>query len=126
MLREKVFEFNNDYWTQQNLKFVEAKRKYLQRMKVIEELQKRRWASENPSAAHDEKVAAPSRQADDLDIKMNEFYRQWLNENYHSHSDYNWQWYKYNFALLYLAARVNLHRLGKNVRSLARKKRPLE
>ncbi len=114
MLREKVFQFNNDYWTQQNLKFLEAKKKYTQRMKIREQLEKRNLA-ENADAHAKNPSASPEDVENQL---MNDFYKQFLNENFHNHSEYNRQWYKYNFMLLYMAARVNLYRFGKRFKSI--------
>jgi hypothetical protein len=118
MMREKVFQFNHDYWTQQNLKFLEAKRKYTQKMKIREQLEKMNRGAENQIET---KTAAAT--PEDIDNqKMNEFYKQFLNENFHNHSEYNRQWYRYNFMLLDLAARVSLYRFGKRLRILFNKK----
>lgn len=102
-LREKVFEFNNDYWTQQNLKFLDSKKRYLQRVKMREQYEQRLQNNASQSSQSNEKS----------DLIMNEFYQKFLNDNYYSHYEYNKNWYKYNFMLLWMALRVHAYRMRK-------------
>ena len=81
-MREHVNEFNHLYWTEQNLRFVEAKRSFV-------EGYKRRTGGEEPSTGD-----------------LNEFYRNFLNENYYNHYEYNQKWIRYNLGLLWSACKV--------------------
>jgi hypothetical protein len=112
MLRERVYEYNNDYWTQQNLKFLDAKRIYAQQFKVRQNYMNQMMKTSGNQSTH-----KPDQ--NDSDLQMNEFYKQFLNENYYNHYEYNKTWFKLNFQLLWMAARVNLYRLSKNNRFLS-------
>lgn len=46
--------------------------------------------------------------------EMSEFYKAFLDKNWKMHVSYNFEWYKRNFNLLYLACRVNLESLWKH------------
>lgn len=43
--------------------------------------------------------------------EMSEFYKQFLDKNWKLHLDYNVQWYKINFTLLYLSLRVCIEKI---------------
>ena len=111
MLRERVFEFNNDYWTQQNLKFLESKKIFIQQNKMrqnyLDQLNKNNLARKSSSSTS---------QILESDLLMNDFYKQFLNENYQNHYEYNKKWLKLNFQLLWMATRVNLYRFNKKLR----------
>jgi hypothetical protein len=92
MLRKKVFEFNQNYWTQQNLKFVDAKRKYIQNHKI-------------------EQVYFNKNLEDANEPLLNEFYKKFLDENYESHYEYNKTWIKYNLSLIWPGTKVFIYRL---------------
>lgn len=91
-MREWVHEYNHQYWTEQNLRFVEAKRAFV-------EAHKRHQRIKN------EEIKEPTT------AEYNEFYKRFLNENYYNHYDYNQKWLRYNFALLWPACKVFLYRL---------------
>lgn len=42
--------------------------------------------------------------------EMSDFYKKFLDQNWETHLNYNMEWYKRNFSLLYLAFRVNLEK----------------
>lgn len=46
--------------------------------------------------------------------EMSEFYKAFLDRNWKVHVNYNFEWYKRNFTLLYLAFRVNLESLWRH------------
>lgn len=92
IMREWVHEYNHQYWTEQNLRFVEAKRAFV-------EAHKRQQRIKN------EEIKEPTT------AEYNEFYKRFLNENYYNHYDYNQKWLRYNFALLWPACKVFLYRL---------------
>ena len=100
-LREKVFEYNNQYWTEQNLKFIEAKKKFIENLKMEQQYLKLN-SNSNSLDANDPEFNSK---------QMNEFYKVFLNENYYSHYEYNKTWFKYNLSLIMPAIRVYFYRL---------------
>ena len=92
MLRNRVFEFNQNYWIQQNLKFVDAKRKYIQDHKIAQV-----YFNKNLDDANEP--------------ILNEFYKKFLDENYESHYEYNKTWIKYNLSLIWPGTKVFIYRL---------------
>jgi len=99
-LREEVQEFNHQYWTEQNLKFIEAKKKFSE-LKRMERLYLNKSENKQPDTIDPE-----------LNAKlMNEFYKEFLNDNYLNHYEYNKKWFNYNFSLLMPALRVYVYRL---------------
>ena len=115
-LREEVYEFNHQYWTEQNLKFIDAKKKYLDK-KRVEQLYLKMNGAED---ADDE--ASPNTDPEANTRQMNEFYKQFLNENYINHYEYNKKWFNYNFAMIIPAIRVYLYRkVNRNKSALKQK-----
>jgi hypothetical protein len=51
--------------------------------------------------------------------QMNEFYKEFLNENYLNHYEYNKKWFNYNFSLLMPAVRVYFYRLKNKSRRVS-------
>ncbi|CAF0780447.1 unnamed protein product [Brachionus calyciflorus] len=100
LLKDKIFEFNQQYWTQQNLKFIQSRKKYIENYRIEQKLNNRN---------NDIDVQDPDTN------QMNEFYKKFLNENYHNHYEYNRQWFKYNISLLWPATRVFLYRLRRKI-----------
>jgi hypothetical protein len=108
LLREKINEFNHHYWTQQNLKFLEARKKFIEKYRI-----EQKYLRKN-SKLNNESSSTELNQADEPDsVKMNEFYKKFLDDNYYLHYEYNTKWLKYNFALLIPAVRVYFYRLMK-------------
>lgn len=46
--------------------------------------------------------------------EMSEFYKRFLDDNWKIHVNYNFEWYKRNFELLFLALRVSLENVIRN------------
>ena len=101
-LREEVQEFNHQYWTEQNLKFVENKKKFSE-IKRME----RQFLNKSNDSNEKLEITDPELNAK----QMNEFYKEFLNDNYLNHYEYNKKWFSYNFSLLIPAVRVYLYRL---------------
>lgn len=97
-LREQVHAFNHQYWTEQNLKFLEARKRFVATYRVKQKLKGSAGASKDPDTT-----------------EMNEFYRTFLNENYYNHYEYNRKWIRYNFSLLWPATKVFFYRLNKRI-----------
>ena len=109
-LREEVQEFNHQYWTEQNLKFIESRKKFSE-MKRVEQ----QFLNKNNQDASKADTIDPDSNAK----QMNEFYKEFLNENYLNHYEYNKKWFNYNFSLLMPAVRVYFYRLKNKSRRLS-------
>ncbi|KAK9880096.1 hypothetical protein WA026_008611 [Henosepilachna vigintioctopunctata] len=97
-LRQKqdaTHQWNQKFWSIHNTKFIKEKQKF------IDDQQK----------AGQEKHQLTAEE-------MSEFYKRFLDENWKIHMDYNFQWYKKNFTLLFLALRVSIEKnVGKIFRN---------
>ncbi len=107
LLREKINEFNHHYWTQQNLKFLEARKKFIEKYRIEQKYLRKNSKLTNIESSTENQIDEPD------SVKMNEFYKKFLDDNYYLHYEYNTKWLKYNFALLIPAVRVYFHRLMK-------------
>jgi hypothetical protein len=85
--------------TQQNLKYVTEKQKYIDYWKLCNNYEQMK--SNDPNI--DSTITA-------------EFNKQFLNNTYFVHYTYNKTWYSYNFQMLWLELRVFLDRLFKKLR----------
>ncbi|GFX26515.1 cytochrome c oxidase assembly factor 8 [Trichonephila clavipes] len=83
----KIQEWNHQYWEAHNKDFQESRKLF------IEQVSKEKNVSKDEVADSEE---------------MAHFYEKFLKKNHSKHIRYNWDWYKKNFALLYLAAKANL------------------
>ena len=104
--RQKIFDYNHKYWSEQNLSFIESRREFSTRLRNKKIL--------------NEKIYGISHSAGDSvseDIneskEMNQFYKEFLNANYQKHYKYNTVWFKLNLSLLLPAVRVFLYRMFK-------------
>ena len=104
MMRHRVHVFNDSYWTQQNLKFIEARKDFVETYKRRKRLQKGGLTGENGEESMEPTTA-----------ELNDFYRQFLNDNYYNHYEYNQKWIRLNFGLLVPAFRVQMYRLRKRL-----------
>ena len=106
IMREKALDWNQEYWTQQNLNFIQSKRQFMSNInksKLLE--QKLNLMSSNKQEANDSNDSN----------EMNDFYRKFLNDNYQNHYEYNSKWFKLNLSMLIPAAKVHLHRFNKRL-----------
>jgi len=106
--REKINAWNHEYWTQQNLKFIQSKRSFVENIKTKKLLEKK---LQNLTSSND----TSSIQTNDDTDEMKEFYRKFLNDNYYNHYEYNKKWFWLNLGLLWPAARVYFYRLNKRL-----------
>lgn len=101
--RQQIFEYNQQYWTEQNLSFIESRREFNEKLRTKKRL--------------DEKMSLQQKQTEtdsteqNDSIEMNEFYKEFLNENYHKHYLYNRRWFRMNLSMLWPATRVFFYRL---------------
>ncbi|GFY55731.1 apoptogenic protein 1, mitochondrial [Trichonephila inaurata madagascariensis] len=82
----KTQEWNHQYWEAHNKDFQESRKLF------IEQVSKEKNISKDEVADSEE---------------MAHFYEKFLKKNHSKHIRYNWDWYKKNFILLYLAAKAN-------------------
>ncbi|GFT73081.1 apoptogenic protein 1, mitochondrial [Nephila pilipes] len=92
----KTQEWNHQYWEAHNKDFQESRKLF------IEQVSKDKNLSKDEVADSEE---------------MARFYETFLKKNHSKHSTYNWNWYKKNFELLYLAAKVNFSKLRRIFKS---------
>ncbi|RNA35932.1 apoptogenic mitochondrial [Brachionus plicatilis] len=102
LLKDQVFDFNQQYWTQQNLKFVESRKKFIEKHRIDQKVL-------NRNKLEQFEINDP-----DTD-QMNEFYKTFLDENYHNHYEYNRLWFRKNLALLWPATKVVMHRFKQKI-----------
>ncbi|KAH7730401.1 Protein Y39B6A.34 a [Aphelenchoides avenae] len=91
--REELNEWNSSFWRAHNQLFDEKKLQFVTQKK---------------------KELGPLGQisADD----MSQFYKRFLDERSTQLAEYNWQWYRRNFALIWPALKVNVIRLRRLLR----------
>lgn len=113
VMREKVLEWNQEYWTQSNLNFVHSKQKFTENIKNTKRLEQKLSILD-----HGQLTKSSKNSSDDINesAEMTEFYRKFLNDNYHNHYEYNKKWFKLNLQLLWPATKVYFYRLNKRLK----------
>ncbi|XP_064622773.1 COA8 family protein Y39B6A.34, mitochondrial-like [Lineus longissimus] len=96
--REETWRWNHEYWTKHNQQFFEEKEAFVK-------------AKTDLLGQYDEDDAPRKLTPEE----MSEFYRKFLNENAKKHGNYNREWYKKNFLLLWPAFKVFVSRTIKKV-----------
>ena len=99
LLRENTEKWHVTQWNEHNEDFQRSKKIFMGE-KILLKQQK-------TTEADDQEV--PSLTAEE----MSEFYKEFLLRTRSRHLAYNWQWYRRNFRIAFLAMRVRLHRLRK-------------
>jgi len=84
---EETQDWNQEYWEAHNDDFKESKKHYVAEVSKEKNLPKDAMLT---------------------DEDMSQFYQDFLQKNHKKHIAYNWNWYKKNFNLLYLAAKMNV------------------
>ncbi|CAG5131405.1 unnamed protein product [Candidula unifasciata] len=93
--RQEVLEWNKQFWTDHNSRFFQEKEEYVQ--------------------AHQAKDSEGNIQKLSPE-EMSVFYKTFLNKNWHSHLNYNKEWYKKNVSLLWPAFKVLIIRLTRKMK----------
>ncbi|XP_057316043.1 COA8 family protein CBG23705, mitochondrial-like [Hydractinia symbiolongicarpus] len=83
----KTYEWNNQFWKEHNKLFFEEKKKFLEREKV---------------------VSGSNKEVSD---KLSIFYKEFLEKNHDVYMQYNREWYRKNFNLLWISFRASIIRL---------------
>lgn len=81
--QDETQTWNENFWSKHNAKFIEEKENYV-----------KSYNGAKPLSADE----------------MSEFYKKFLDNNWKSHVRYNFEWYKRNFFMLYLAFRASVQR----------------
>ncbi|XP_028398611.1 apoptogenic protein 1, mitochondrial-like [Dendronephthya gigantea] len=92
--KQDLMSWHHSFWLHQNLKFTKEKKEYTLKRDLIE----------NAKADGKEK-------ADDLSL----FYKEFLDENFSVHFQYQREWYRRNFLLLWYGLKVDVERLFKKL-----------
>ncbi|XP_031436249.1 cytochrome c oxidase assembly factor 8 isoform X2 [Clupea harengus] len=94
-LRQETEDWNHQFWTNQNITFNREKEEY-----ILAQLKAKGLAERDENG---KKHTLNSEQ-------MAVFYKDFLDQNYKRHSSYNREWYRRNFTITLLMARVALLR----------------
>ena len=97
LLREDTEEWHVLQWNEHNEDFHRSKKVFMAE-RVLEKQQNSENQEETSSLSPEE---------------MSEFYKEFLLRTRSRHLAYNWQWYRRNFHIAFLALTVRLHRLRK-------------
>ena len=88
-LRIEAQEFNQKFWLEHNREFTQGRAEYVK--KVLQEKYPHEKGKTTINAN-----------------EMSVFYKKFLDDHWNSHLDYNKQWQRRNFHILFLALRVKL------------------
>ncbi|XP_030628498.1 cytochrome c oxidase assembly factor 8 [Chanos chanos] len=107
-LRQETEDWNHDFWTNQNITFSQKKEEYIQSQLKAKGLTER-----------DEKGRKRTLNSEE----MAAFYKDFLDRNYKRHADYNIEWYRRNFTITMLMARVAMHKAWRRLTGQGREGR---
>ncbi|XP_041669337.1 cytochrome c oxidase assembly factor 8 [Cheilinus undulatus] len=99
-LRQETEDWNHDFWTKQNMNFSKEKEAF-----IISQL------SAKGLTLRDEQ----GRRRTLTSEEMAEFYKNFLDKNRTRHANYNKQWYRRNFTITLLMARVAVTNMWRTV-----------
>ncbi|XP_012382936.1 cytochrome c oxidase assembly factor 8 [Dasypus novemcinctus] len=105
-LRQETQEWNQRFWTNQNLTFSKEKEEFIHSRLKARGLGGSAGSGQKPTLNAEE---------------MAEFYKEFLNKNFQKHMYYNRDWYKRNFAITFFMGKVALERVWKRL-GLSREK----
>lgn len=100
-LRQETEDWNHDFWTKQNISFSKEKEEFIivqlksQGLTLLDNNGRRRHLTSEEMAV---------------------FYKTFLDKNRTRHASYNREWYRRNFSITLLMARVALSNMWKSVR----------
>lgn len=107
-LRQETEDWNHDFWTKQNITFGKEKEAF-----IISELKSKGLT------LRDEQGRRRALSSEE----MAEFYKSFLDKNRTRHAQYNNEWYRRNFTITLLMARVALNNIWKTVTDRHRSKK---
>lgn len=98
LMREDTQNWHHEFWSKHNQNFFKQKHEFIKQRQ-----------QENAKHRDDDKTDDDTVSAEELSL----FYEQFLDDNYELHRNYNREWYRRNFSLLWLATKVDFCRLIK-------------
>uniref|UniRef100_A0A8C6S6C7 Cytochrome c oxidase assembly factor 8 n=1 Tax=Neogobius melanostomus TaxID=47308 RepID=A0A8C6S6C7_9GOBI len=99
-LRQETEDWNHDFWTKQNVTFSQEKESFIASQLRAKGLSRRDEQGRN-------------RSLDSEEIAV--FYKNFLDTNRTRHANYNKEWYRRNFTITFLMARVTLQNMWNNL-----------
>ncbi|XP_068195554.1 cytochrome c oxidase assembly factor 8 [Antennarius striatus] len=99
-LRQQTEDWNQEFWSQQNITFSQEKESFILCQLKAKGL-----------TVRDEQGRRRSLHSDDMAV----FYKRFLDENRTRHANYNREWYRRNFSITLLMARVFLSNVWRTV-----------
>lgn len=106
-LRQQTEDWNHHFWTKQNVTFSKEKESF-----IISQLKSKGLS------LRDEQGRRRSLDSEEMAV----FYKSFLDRNKTRHADYNKEWYRRNFSITLLMARVALQNMWKTVQQRSSKK----
>ncbi|XP_062852187.1 cytochrome c oxidase assembly factor 8 isoform X2 [Trichomycterus rosablanca] len=106
-LRQETEDWNHEFWTRQNVTFSKEKDEYIQSQL------KAKGFSET-----DEKGRKQTLTSEEMAV----FYKYFLDKNFKKHASYNKEWYRRNFTITVLMAKVTLQNAWRTLTGQARSK----
>ncbi|KAM9477546.1 cytochrome c oxidase assembly factor 8 isoform 2-T2 [Clarias gariepinus] len=106
-LRQETEDWNHEFWTIQNVTFSKEKEEYIQAQLKAKGLTERDENGRKRNLTSEEMAA---------------FYKYFLDKNCIKHAAYNKDWYRRNFTITMLMARVTLHNFWRTVTGQVRSK----
>lgn len=100
-LRQETQDWNQKFWTHQNLTFLKEKEEFI--ISKLHALGLGQRDEEGRKRTLDAEVMA-------------DFYKDFLSKNFVKHAQYNREWYKRNFTITFLMGQVTLQRALKKIR----------
>jgi len=91
-LRQETQKFNQDWWTEHNREFKQGRESFIKN--ILE--------TKYPNEPDKSTLSAD---------EMSQFYREFMNQQWKSHVEYNKEWQKRNWSIIFLSARVKLEKL---------------
>ncbi|XP_068573662.1 cytochrome c oxidase assembly factor 8 [Cebidichthys violaceus] len=99
-LRQETEDWNHDFWTKQNISFSKEKDAF-----IFSQLKSKGLT------VRDEQGRRRSLNSEEMAV----FYKRFLDTNVTRHADYNREWYRRNFTITLLMARVTLKNMWRTV-----------
>lgn len=106
-LRQDTEDWNHDFWTKQNTTFSKNKESFIAAKLSAKGLSRR-----------DEQGRRRTLDTEEMAV----FYKSFLDENRTRHANYNKEWYRRNFTITFLMARVAFHNMWKHLSPNSSKK----
>ncbi|XP_040916517.1 cytochrome c oxidase assembly factor 8 [Toxotes jaculatrix] len=105
-LRQETEDWNHDFWTKQNITFSKEKDAF-----IISHLKAKGLT------VRDEQGRRRSLNSEEMAV----FYKSFLDRNRTRHANYNKEWYRRNFTITLLMARIALNNMWRSVRHTGKK-----